>query len=511
MIVSQKRRSISASIPAPVGGWNARDSLGDMAPTDAVSMTNWYPGTSDVMVRGGYTQYATGMVDQVETIMPYAGGGTNELFAAAGTSIFDITAGGAVGAADVTGLTNARFQYINVATSGGNFMMCVNGADKLQGYNGSAWYEDGDGTHDITGVDTADCIQINLFKNRVWLIKKDSLNAYYLPTSAIAGAAVAFPLQGIASQGGYIMAMATWTIDAGYGVDDLAVFITSMGEVIVYKGTDPASSTTWALVGVWSMGAPVGRRCFTNYAGDLIMISQDGLVPMSGALQSSRTNPKVALTDKIQYAVSEAITEFGTNFGWQVLFYPKANAVYLNVPIAVGSQQQFVMNSITKAWCNFQGWNANCWALFGDNPYFGSAGFVGRANYGTSDNNTNINADALQAYNYFGSHGLLKRWTMMRPTLRTNGLPAILSNVNVDFNSYDPSSNLAYTPGTTFGVWDSAVWDQSSWDSELSTLAAWQGVTGVGYCAGARLKSASQGIKVHWVATDFVYEVGAIL
>ena len=30
----------TASIPAPLGGWNARDSLAEMSPTDAVQMTN---------------------------------------------------------------------------------------------------------------------------------------------------------------------------------------------------------------------------------------------------------------------------------------------------------------------------------------------------------------------------------------------------------------------------------------------------------------------------------------
>ena len=29
------------SLPAPIGGWNARDSWADMAPTDAVAMENF--------------------------------------------------------------------------------------------------------------------------------------------------------------------------------------------------------------------------------------------------------------------------------------------------------------------------------------------------------------------------------------------------------------------------------------------------------------------------------------
>ena len=31
------------AIPAPVGGWNARDSLDAMPPTDAIKLVNWIP------------------------------------------------------------------------------------------------------------------------------------------------------------------------------------------------------------------------------------------------------------------------------------------------------------------------------------------------------------------------------------------------------------------------------------------------------------------------------------
>jgi len=509
--VVQRPRATSASLPAPIGGWNARDALGDMAATDAVYLTNWFHGTTDVMVRGGHTHWATGLPDQVESLLVYAGGASNKLFAASGSGIYDVTAGGAVGAAAVSSLTNVRIQYQNVSTAGGDFMLCVNGANKLRGYNGSTWWVDGDGAHDITGLDTAGVIQINLFKNRIWFVQNNSLTPYYLGTSSIAGAAVAFPLQGIAQMGGYVVAMGTWTIDAGSGVDDLAVFVTNKGEIIVYKGTDPASASTWALVGVWRLGAPVGRRCLFKYAGDLLVISQDGLLPLSSALQSSRINPKVALTDKIQFAVSTAVTSYGDNFGWQTFYYPKNNQLYLNVPVLEGStQQQYVMNTITKNWCNFEGWNANCWELYEDQPYFGGDTFVGLAYNGNSDNGDNIDFDGKQAFNYFGSRGLLKRWTMMRPIIQSSGIPSLLANINVDFEEAFPTSAISYTP-QQYGVWDVSTWDTAIWTGGLSISKSWKGVNGVGYCAAVRLVGSSQGIDTHWVSTDLVMEKGGIL
>ena len=77
----------TASIPAPVGGLNARDSLANMAPTDAVVMENWYPTTTSVDVRKGYQPWSTGYANPVQSLFRYAPTtGAYKLFAASGTS-----------------------------------------------------------------------------------------------------------------------------------------------------------------------------------------------------------------------------------------------------------------------------------------------------------------------------------------------------------------------------------------------------------------------------------------
>src|SRR6266436_5657688 len=140
----------AVSIPAPIGGWNARDSLADMEENDAVTLINYLPQASDVMVRKGYIQSVTGMPAATESLMDYASPTTQKLFAAAGTAFYDVSTPGAVGASVVSGLTNARWQHSNISTAGGNFLLTVNGSDKLRGYDGTVWYADGDGSHDIT-------------------------------------------------------------------------------------------------------------------------------------------------------------------------------------------------------------------------------------------------------------------------------------------------------------------------------------------------------------------------
>lgn len=502
----QKYRAVSESLPAPVGGWNAKDSLGEMPKEDAVSLENWFPRTTSVDLRSGYSQWATGLGGQVETVMAYNGSTTQKLFGiTAGGSIFDCTTTGAVGAAAVTGLTNGRWQYVNIATPGGNYIWLCNGADAPYSFDGTTWANPA-----IAGVTSTNLINVNLHKNRLWAIEKGTLKAWYLPVQSIAGTFAALDLSSFCPHGGYLMAMATWTVDAGYGVDDLAVFITSNGEVLVYRGTDPSSATTWALVGVWWIGSPIGRRCFVKYQGDVVIICQDGVYPLSGALQSSRVQPQVALSFKIQQAVSTAVTNYGSVFGWQLLPFPGENMLFVNVPISSGNlQQQYVMNTITKAWCNFTGWNANCWELYQDMPFFGANGFVGKAWSGTSDAGSAINANALQAFNYFDTPGQLKRWTMMRPIFNVSGTPSLYANVNVDFDQSDTTAALSFSP-LAASVWDSALWDTGVW-SGTAILKNWQGVQGIGYCAAPRVKLAASNLTVQWISTDLVFEPGAIL
>lgn len=499
----QGRASGVASLPAPVGGWNARDSLANMSPTDAVTLENFFPTVSTVALRGGYTPYATGIGSQVETLFAYSSGTQNKLFAVAGTKIYDASNSGAVGAAVVTGLSNARWEYTNITTPGGSFIEAVNGVDSALLYDGTSWTNPS-----ISNVSSSNLTNITLFKNRLWFTEKNTLRAWYLPTNSIQGAAQQLDLSSVARLGGKLVDLGTWTVDAGYGSDDNLVFVTSKGEVIIYRGTDPASASTWSLIGVWVLGAPVGSRCLIKYGGDLLFLTLNGLFPLGQTLQSDRVDPTTALSDKIQGAFAAATSTYKDNFGWQIVFSALNNAVFVNVPISVGTQQQYVMNTITRSWCNFTGWAANCWEIYQDNPYFGGDGFVGKAFDQTyADDSNNINAMALQAFNYFGSMGTQKYFTRARPNIFTNSTPAISVGMNLNFQLADTTTPLSFSP-TTYALWDSALWDTGIWGTDLTITNNWQGISGVGYCGAVALKSASKGVQIEWAATDVVYQQG---
>jgi hypothetical protein len=425
---------------------------------------------------------------------------------------YNATSAGAIGAAAVSGLTNSKWEYTNVTTAGGNYLYAANGVNTPYLYNGTTWTSiTGASTPAITGVTTTTLNSPTLFKNRVWFIQKDTLKAWYLPTSSVGGAAQVLDLSSIARLGGVLVSMASWTIDAGYGVDDNLVFVTDKGEVIVYRGTDPSSASTWALIGVWIVGAPIGTRSLMKYGGDLLVLTLDGLIPMASALQSSRLDPNIALSDKIQGAFAAAAAAYRDNFGWCMLYNPKNNALIVNVPVREGAQEQFVMNNITKAWCRFTNWNAFHFGLLDDTPYFGAATFVAKAwttgSTGYIDDTSNINGKILQAFNYFETRGVKKIFTRARPSIFSNGTPSVRVGINVDFNISDNVAPISFSTPLT-ALWDSALWDTAVWGSDLEIQNNWQGVTGVGYCGSIQFQSSSNKLAIQWASTDVVYQLG---
>lgn len=509
---SKGRGRISSiqSRQSPVKGWNARDPIAAMKPGDAIILDDMFPTPADVMLRKGIASHVTGVGAQVESLMPYnKPSGTQTLFCAADGSIYDATSAGAVGAAVQSGLTNSRWQHINYTNSSGDsYLCCFNGADSPRYWNGTAWITiTGASTPAITGLTTSDIIGAAVHMRRMWLVQKNTLKAWYLPVDAVGGAATALDLSGIAKRGGYLMAIESWTIDAGAGMDDHWVAITSEGEVIVYAGTDPSSANTWAIKGVWYIGAPIGRRCMMKFAGDLLLILKNGVLPLSKALLSASVDRSIALTNKIEQAMNDAAISYSGYFGWQLTNYPAANMLLLNVPVSEGSgQHQYVMNTITGAWCRFTGFEANCFEVFNNELYCGGDGVVSKAWSTFADNGVNITGIAETAFDYFDKQ-TKKSFKMVRPILSTNGTPAVSVGIDIDYEDADRVTTSTYS-GITAGLWGIALWGIGLWGSGLQTLRNWIGVSEVGLCAATHIHINAGGLEVRWQATDYLYESG---
>ena len=464
-------------LPPPVGGMNTRDPISALAVTDARSMQNYFPGSAGVSKRKGTAGHITGTLSACETLMVYtANTGTEAMFAAITTAFYNVTAAGALGAAVVSGLANSRWQYVNFTNSNGTAYLCAfNGADSPRYWDGATWTAiTGVSTPAITGVTTTTLISAATHQRRLWLVQVNSLKAWYLPVDSVGGAAQSIDLGGIANFGGYIMAISTWTVDGGSGMDDYWVAITSAGQVIAYRGTDPSSATSWALVGVWNIAQPVGRRCFCQYKGDLLILTTGGIASfvriMAGdSASSGMLTDKIAPTYISTLGSGDAVPDL-----WQLLYYPKGDMLIWSA----GMERSYAMNTITGAWAQWS-FIARCWAIFNEEPYFAryqNNNVIVRFWIGNQDE-ANGSTDAIQGqffqgYSDFGLPVSSKKtkqvrflfsgsatWTLdyglqpdYRTTIQSQGPFTSVAAVNGLTNWYPATANA-----TAFGLYFSST------------------------------------------------------
>lgn len=485
---------ITKVVPAPTEGWDAISPISSMDPKRAPILVNWIPRPGWIELRSGYTAYVQRFTDvPVETIMVYRPpNGSEAMFAASGATIYSITGSTLVGLATpvVTGLNSARWQYVNFTPAGAaTVIQLCNGVDNLRQWNGSAWT-----SPSITGLpgsaSTANIINIYAQKRRLWYILKDSTIAAFMPTDAITGAIAGYQDFGaLWTKGGSIVAMGDWTVDGGNGPQDYAVFISSRGQISIFSGTDPTNASTWSLVGTFDMAPPVSMRCTQKVGSDLGIITLQGVLPISQALPfDPSADRSVAITARIQNAMAQAITQARNNFGWQLIGYPAGQLAILNVPLTENQQQvQYVMDTLNGAWCQFEGWNANCFEIFNERLYFGdNTGSLNLAFSSGADFDLPIAADMQCAFNYFDDPGRIKRVTMVQPLMIASGTITPTMSVDEDFASATTAAPISALRGGA--EWDEAVWDESVWPDATNTITPWLSVEAIGHALAIRMQ-----------------------
>lgn len=506
----------SQSLASPIGGLNARDSVALMPDTDAIILDNWFPSTTSVDLRKGFSSHAT-FTGNCETVIAY-NGMARKVFVAVNTTddlIIDATTGGAISVAVVGGagatvqaVTSARFDYQNFGTTGGQFLSLVNGEDTPLQYNGSAWSVS---SMTGSGLTTSSLFTNAVYAERLWYLEQDSFNAWYLPLQSITGTLTKYPLGSLFKLGGALSNVVTWSGDSGSLLADFIAFVSTEGEVVAFSGTDPASITTWSRIAHFRVGRPVtrGNRAWAKIGAEAALITADGLIPMSLAVMQDRADVSAAISDKIRNSFNGDVLRHGARFGWTVTLHPIGQKLIVNVPTAENdTSYQYVMNTQTKAWCRFTGWDAFCFESTRDALYFGGAGILAVADSGLDDNGDSITADAKQAFSYFGQRGRQKQMTMARPILNIDGPVSLGLGVDVDYQNTSPGS-LVPIAGNVGDPWE-VLWDVA-WTGAGIVYNAWNSVRGVGFAIAPRIRVQAEGINLSWSATDFVYEYGGVL
>jgi hypothetical protein len=456
----------SYAFQAPVRGLIMNDTAAAPDPAGASVLNNWWPTTRGAKVRGGSVKYAT-LPDAVQTLITYKSGG-EWMFAATGDSIYDITTVAdpdVSPTAAVTGRTSGDYCAVQYGTAGGDYMILVNGSDDALLYDGTTFADLNDASSPaITGVDTSALTHAWSHGSRIWFVEGGTMNAWYLPADSIAGAAAQFSLAGVFRKGGSLLFGASWSLDAGDGLDDKCVFVSTEGEVLIYEGTDPTDYTTWSLAGVYTMPKPISRRSHIQAGGDLLVATEVGLIPVSAAI----TTDLGAIETK---SVSRPITPYWqskamlSTSNWEISRLDDAGVMVITQPPSGSGYSMLAVNMMTGAWSKVTGWAAQTLATYGGDGYFGTDdGEVFLMNVSGSDNGTPYTASYVGQYENLGAFGILKTIRQMRASFLSGSLinPQLTALTDYGEDLPSPTSSAGET---TTDVWDVGKWDEAEWDA----------------------------------------------
>lgn len=489
----------SISIPAPVSGLNDRDSIDLMTPDFALSLVNMVPESGKLRLRRGYATHASGMTPTVQSLFEYnAQNGTSQLIACGGGKIWNATTAG-VATSLGSGFVVNYWQAINF----GNKLVLVNGTDQPQQWDGTTL-----SNAVYTGVTDNDLIHLTSYKNRLYFVEKDSSSVWYGAVDAITGALTEFDVSSIFTRGGYIMWAKSWSRDKGEGVNNVFVICSSEGEILVYGGDYPGDAN-WGLLGHFYQAPPIGRRSALSIDGDLIILTEQGLLSLSSVLQDKETN----VTDTIKNTFADAATNYKANQGWEIFHYQAARLLIVNVPItSTGLSKQYVMNIITGAWAEFSNIHSYAWSLLNGLAYFGtSSGLVNKFDTGYNDNGSSIPWDIKFSYNYLRSRENIKQITMVKPLLSIGGEATIDVDVDVDFITRTSNASSSISINTTGSLWNVAKWNTSKWATTSGYLEQWFAVAGIGRAFSLRFTGNFKNLPFSLYSTQVIFTRGGFI
>lgn len=505
-------------IPAPVGGWNARDALAQMQPTDAVQLDNWVPGNGIVRGRGGSVTVLDSLGDPVDTLIQFAAAdGSNILVLGYGDTVAELTTFGSPPSVLGTGFTSARWQ----SAIFDNKLVLVNGADDPQVYDGLSLTP----MTITSGPTGTDLVGVVNFKGRAFYWENHSTSFWYAAAGSFQGVLVEFPFANFVQKGGYLVQIISWTRDAGDGVDDYCAFLFSTGETLIYQGDDPSIVNQWSMVGRFQIGIPLGVRAHARFASTEIILTNDGFVGLDEAIQNARTEIVDTFGGRVVRAAQNAAQQYSGNFGWDAIYYPRGNLFLANIPLSDTEFEQYVKNTNTGAWCRFTGWPVRSWTLYNERLYFGTED--GRvlladvtsndtASKAYSDDGNPIVYNCLTAYQAFGQPGLKSQLTAARVVMNIFDSAALSLNSFVD---YAPRAlpPLATPIEQVIGQWDVSDWDTDYWagpdDLDPASLQArpfFRPITGFGFAIAMSIRYQSLVQNVAWYSTTFVYKQAGV-
>jgi hypothetical protein len=536
--VAKQATAQSLVLPAPRGGMDDRAGIASEDMNSCLWAINMMPVEYGMRVRQGYREWQIGLPSQVRTIVPYEGlvetDIDDKIFAICAEGIYDVSAQGGVPVQKLaftdTGDDAGWGVYTHYTKpNGDDLIYYADNANGLFIYDpaGDTWAQaTGLTPNPETGItfNVEDIVYIVSHKLRLWFVTKDSTIGWYLPIRSYTGEATPFFFGSKFKHGGDLVGLYNWTTDGGDGRDDILVAVSRGGDVMPYTGDDPSSDMTWENVGVFFIGLmPRGHRVASEYGGDLLLLSTNGIVAMSelvAGLEPEDPN-KSQMAAKISRLVRLDMRNYANDHGWNIKFVADESILVVNTPLrtADDTYRQYVM-----------GTTMNAWGLWRDVPYICGEPFNGDLLIGDPDgrvlrmdtevDNVDINGEGgddikwyvLSSFTSAGAPGLQKRVQFIRPHFSaTDSRPSFDVYARYDYFAIEP---LAPTKAPqTYGnsIWDTALWDSSIWASPQQLgYQGVRGATGMGTVFAIAMTGRSRGNTL-FGSWDVTWDTGGFL
>jgi len=535
----QLRTHAAFPFPAPQGGINTALPLPGASPLTALRMENFIPRALGCQLRKGYVLWQSNLDGEVGSFMKYQPAtGAAILLAATDTgSIYNVTANlpSTTVPTPVTtvagGQPNGEWTSLNFVTGGGvHVLLMVNPGGGYWVFDGTTFTQItlGAGVNQITGVDPDLFVFVTVFRNRIWFIEGGTSRAWFLPVDVYYGTVEEVDFGPMLPNGGALAALVNWTYDGAGGAGGTAgatgsvntqlVVIGEQGDVLVYAGDDEDDPSLFSQIkGRWYVGrVPVGRRFFSLYLSDVIILSEKGMNFMSELMRGQGFFDNAGRAQAINSELAPQINNTLSSRYWEVVFLPQQQMIVINRAEVTIEQLQWVYEVNNRAFATMRGIPMLTVAVFEGRTFSGDLeGNVWWCFEGNSDGaiddepGLDLQGIIVTSFQAMGDPVRLKRFLMVRPSFISVSPPGIQAVLNHEWDLAMSGATPAYA-GAGDSFWDVGLWDVAVWSGAGQSYESWIGATGTGRYASLalRIRGAADTIFVAWQA---LVEQGGIL
>jgi len=471
----------TTTIPAPTRGIIQNENEAYMQPGAAVICDNWKPTMRGVSLRGGHVLWCQlPETTPVISAFQYASGNIQQMFAGNLNKLYEVTT--VTPALIKSGQTSGNYSASQLANAQGDWMIVVNDAGNPplrygpSSGGGLTWEALASGyvppagkPSMITNIPAAGLSYVCKYRNRYFFIETGSMNAWYLPLNAVGGALAMIPLSGAATKGGKLLACFSWSIDAGDGIDDKIVFMTDLGELLIFTGSDPSVAASWRQEGRYETSPPLGMNAHLAVGGDVLLATVDGIVPISGAITKSRVDLELAaITRTIKPMWREHVLD-KREHPWTMCKWDEYGAIFTTFPGGkTGKQLCLATNAATGAHARFTGWDAMCFIRMRGDAFFGDQlGRIMQMDRTGYDNGVPYVATLVGGWEMFQSPSQTVTWRQSRASFSARAGEPFQPQLSAttDYVVVLPQPPLAGPDPGLLDLWDQGLWGDAIWDA----------------------------------------------